>query len=167
MWIETPFCLLWLEVSPRGIRRLEPVLWPGALHPGAKEAEGPLAQEVERRLRAYFDRRRPGFSDLPLDYTGLNPLRVAVYEEVRRIPYGEVRSYKEVGQALALSARAVGAALRGCPFFLLVPAHRVVHQDGRLGGFKGLEGLKARLLSLEGLDLAPDGHLKGRKRGAV
>ncbi|WP_045246386.1 methylated-DNA--[protein]-cysteine S-methyltransferase [Thermus filiformis] len=163
MWIQTSLVPLWLELSPRGVRRLEPAFYPQDPFP---QNPSPLAREVEARIRAYFQGLRPGFSDLPLDYAGLSPWRVSVYEWVRGIPYGEVRSYKEVGQALALPARAVGMALRTCPFFLLVPAHRVVHADGRLGGFAGLEGLKARLLRLEGLDLTPDGHLKGGKRGA-
>jgi methylated-DNA-[protein]-cysteine S-methyltransferase len=41
-------------------------------------------------------------------------------------------------------------ALRASPFFLLVPAHRVIHADGRLGGFAGQEGLKLWLLRFEG-----------------
>ena len=48
---------------------------------------------MERRLKAYFQGLKPEFSDLPLDYTGLSPFRVGVYEWVRTIPYGKVQSY--------------------------------------------------------------------------
>lgn len=172
MWIETPLFPLWLELSFRGVLRLEPVLYPQVPSRAQQERASlaeptPLAQEVERRLKAYFQGLKPEFSDLPLDYTGLSPFRVAVYEWVRTIPYRKVQSYGGVGRALGLPARAVGMALKSCPFFLLVPAHRVIHQDGRLGGFRGLEGLKAWLLRFEGLELTPKGRLKGGKRGGL
>uniref|UniRef100_A0A7C5VIK1 Methylated-DNA--[protein]-cysteine S-methyltransferase n=1 Tax=Thermus caliditerrae TaxID=1330700 RepID=A0A7C5VIK1_9DEIN len=145
MLIPTPLTPLWLEVSPEGVRLLEP-----ALFPRGREAEGALALRVRERVLAYFAGERPDFLDIPLDYTGLPPVRVALYERVRRIPYGRTESYGALARELGLSPRAVGAGLRVSPFFLLVPAHRVVHADGRLGGFAGQEGLKAWLLRFEG-----------------
>jgi methylated-DNA-[protein]-cysteine S-methyltransferase len=116
-----------------------------------------LAQAVRERVEAYFAGEKPDFLDLPLDYTGLSPGRTALYQRVRRIPYGKTESYGSLALELGLAPRAVGAALRACPFFLLVPAHRVIHADGRLGGFAGQEGLKRWLLAFEGvLDLHPD-----------
>lgn len=152
MWIPTPLGPLWLEVSSLGVRRLEPVLFPRG-----EEARGSLARAVRERVEAYFAGEKPDFWDLPLDYTGLSPSRVALYQRVRRIPYGKTESYGRLARELGLAPRAVGAALRACPFFLLVPAHRVIHADGRLGGFAGQEGLKRWLLAFEGaLDLHPD-----------
>ncbi len=145
MLLPTPLTPLWLEVSPKGVRRLLP-----ALFPQGRPAEGPLVGRVAGALARYFAGERPDFLDLPLDYGGLDPRRVGVYEVVRRIPYGRTWSYKEVAEALGLSPRAVGAALKASPFFLLVPAHRVIHADGRLGGFAGREDLKVRLLRWEG-----------------
>uniref|UniRef100_A0A7C2FVS9 Methylated-DNA--[protein]-cysteine S-methyltransferase n=1 Tax=Thermus islandicus TaxID=540988 RepID=A0A7C2FVS9_9DEIN len=144
MLLPTPIGPLWLEVSPRGVRRLEPVLLPRG-----KEAEGPWADRVAEAVARYFRGERPGFGDIPLDYSGLSPKQVAVYEATRRVPYGRTVSYGSLAEDLGLFPRAVGAALRACPFFLLVPAHRVVHADGRLGGFAGREGLKAWLLRFE------------------
>ena len=132
MWLPTPLGPLWLEVSPLGVRRLEP-----ALYPRGPEAEGALALRVREAVQAYFAGERPDFLDLPLDYTGLSPARLRLYERVRLVPYGRTVSYGALGRELGLSPRAVGAALRACPFFLLVPAHRVIHADGRLGGFQG------------------------------
>ncbi|WP_018111338.1 methylated-DNA--[protein]-cysteine S-methyltransferase [Thermus igniterrae] len=145
MRIPTPLGPLWLEVSFRGVRRLEP-----ALFPEGPEAVGPLAEAVREGVLAYFAGKRPDFLELPLDYTGFSPARVALYERVRRIPYGRTTSYGALARELLLTPRAVGAALRASPFFLLVPAHRVIHADGRLGGFAGQEGLKAWLLRFEG-----------------
>lgn len=105
---------------------------------------------MREAVQAYFAGERPDFLDLPLDYTGLSPARLRLYERVRLVPYGRTVSYGALGRELGLSPRAVGAALRACPFFLLVPAHRVIHADGRLGGFQGQEGLKLWLLRFEG-----------------
>ena len=145
MWLPTPLGPLWLEVSPLGVRRLEP-----ALYPRGPEAEGALALRVREAVQAYFAGERPDFLDLPLDYTGLSPARLRLYERVRLVPYGRTVSYGALGRELGLSPRAVGAALRACPFFLLVPAHLVIHADGRLGGFQWQEGLKLWLLRFEG-----------------
>ncbi|WP_117237501.1 methylated-DNA--[protein]-cysteine S-methyltransferase [Thermus sediminis] len=145
MLLPTPIGPLWLEVSARGVRRLEP-----ALFPRGKEAAGPLVEQVAEALDRYFRGERPSFLDIPLDYSGLGLWRVGVYEATRRVPYGRSTSYSAVGEAAGLPARAVGMALRTCPFFLLVPAHRVIYADGRLGGFAGREGLKLWLLRFEG-----------------
>lgn len=145
MLIPTPIGPLWLEVSSDGVRLLVP-----ALFPRGKEARGPLAERVRERVLAYFAGEKPDFLDIPLDYTGVSPKRVALYERVRLIPYGRTESYGSLARELGLSPRAVGAGMRASPFFLLVPAHRVIHADGRLGGFAGQEGLKAWLLRFEG-----------------
>ncbi len=135
MWIPTPLGPLWLEVSSLGVRRLEPVLFPRG-----EEARGSLARAVRERVEAYFAGEKPDFGDLPLDYAGLSPSRVALYQRVQRIPYGKTESYGRLARELGLAPRAVGAALRACPFFLLVPAHRVIHADGRLGASPGRKG---------------------------
>ncbi len=106
MLIPTPIGPLWLEVSPGGVRRLEPALFPRGL-----EARGPLAEAVRDRVLAYFSGEKPDFLDIPLDYTGLSPERVALYERVRRIPFGRTESYGSLARELGLSPRAVG---RGC-----------------------------------------------------
>jgi methylated-DNA-[protein]-cysteine S-methyltransferase len=124
---------------------LEPTLFSRGL-----EAKGPVAERVRERVLAYFAGEKPDFLDIPLDYTGVSPKRVALYERVRLIPYGRTESYGSLARELGLSPRAVGAGMRASPFFLLVPAHRVIHADGRLGGFAGQEGLKAWLLRFEG-----------------
>ena len=87
----------------------------------------------------------------PLDLRGLSPFSLAVLEQVRRIPYGQTRSY---GQIAALAgrpgaARAVGRAMGANPLPLFIPCHRVLGAGGDLTGFGS--GLKAKqaLLDLE------------------
>ena len=67
------------------------------------------------------------------------------------IPFGETRSYswvaKKAGRPKAV--RAVGQALNKNPYLILIPCHRVIHSDGRLGGYVLGEKTKKALLLLE------------------
>ena len=69
------------------------------------------------------------------------------------IEYGDRISYGELAEEIGAprAARAVGNALRSNPITIVIPCHRVVRSDGRIGGYGGvdLEQRKARLLELE------------------
>ena len=113
---------------------------------------------VARQFDDYFSGRRRRF-DLPVGpVPGVTPFRRTVFETLRaEVPYGETISY---GELAALSgapgaARAVGSALRSNVLLLVVPCHRVITGDGRLGGFGGRPGIKRRLLALEGGPVPP------------
>ncbi len=72
-----------------------------------------------------------------------------------RIPYGRTRTYgalaREIGAPRA--ARAVGGAMAANPIPLLIPCHRVLAANNRMGGFsaEGGVGVKRRMLELEGV----------------
>tara|TARA_Y200000002_G_scaffold324468_1_gene286105 strand:- start:5 stop:283 length:279 start_codon:yes stop_codon:yes gene_type:complete len=76
-----------------------------------------------------------------------------VWKELKKIPYGETRSYKEVAIAIGhpQSARAVANACAKNPNAPIVPCHRVVRSDGNLGGYSAEGGTKkkAELLRIE------------------
>ncbi len=81
-----------------------------------------------------------------------------VWAELMRIPYGEVRSYADIARALGdpKAARAVGSANGKNRIPIIIPCHRVINADGRLGGYaSGLE-IKRKLLRLEGVLPAHD-----------
>ncbi len=88
----------------------------------------------------------------PLDLTRGTKFRLRVWDELRRIPRGETRSYGEVADALGKrrAARAVGGACGANPIPVLIPCHRVLAAKGGLGGFSGGVEWKRRLLALEG-----------------
>jgi AraC family transcriptional regulator of adaptative response/methylated-DNA-[protein]-cysteine methyltransferase len=74
-----------------------------------------------------------------------------VYEELLRIPTGETRTYREVAEAIGQpqAARAVGSACARNPVALAVPCHRVLRNNGNLGGYAwGIERKQA-LISAE------------------
>lgn len=93
----------------------------------------------------------PG-SGPPVDLNGLSDFTVEVLGLVSEIPWGSRRSYGWVAEEMGKpsAARAVGGALGRNPVPILVPCHRVVREDGSLGGFSGPKGWKELLLELEG-----------------
>lgn len=109
----------------------------------------PALAEAKRQLLEYFSGRRRNFA-LPLAPEG-SPTELRVWQLMAEIPYGETRSYGDLGKALALAPRAVGHACGMNKLPIFIPCHRVVGSDGRLGGYSGGEGAetKRRLLQLE------------------
>ncbi len=90
--------------------------------------------------------------DLPLDVAG-TAFQEAVWQELRRIPAGETRSYADIAAAVGKpkAVRAAGSANGANNVAVLIPCHRVVRTDGTLGGYAyGLER-KAKLLEREGV----------------
>jgi AraC family transcriptional regulator of adaptative response/methylated-DNA-[protein]-cysteine methyltransferase len=79
--------------------------------------------------------------DLPLDFQA-TAFQWRVWEELRAIPYGSTRSYSEIAKAIG-HPKAVRAVARACatnPVSLVIPCHRVIREDGSLGGYRwGLE----------------------------
>jgi len=74
-----------------------------------------------------------------------------VWDELRRIPRGETRTYQEIARAIGAPAavRAVGSACGANPVALVVPCHRAVRTDGGLGGYAWGLKRKKKLLALE------------------
>lgn len=89
--------------------------------------------------------------DDDLDLRGGTTFQVKVWTVLRQIPYGETRSYKWVASKLGdpYSVRAVGQAVGQNPVPIIIPCHRVIHENGSLGGFSGGILWKQRLLALE------------------
>ena len=74
--------------------------------------------------------------------------------EVAKIPYGNVKTYKDIAESINSSAyRAVGTAIGKNPFPILVPCHRVIRSDGKVGGFRGGTSMKIEILENEGIKI--------------
>lgn len=78
-----------------------------------------------------------------------------------RIPRGWVSTYGGIARHLGVprGARAVGGALARNPFPIIIPCHRAVRSDGRLGGFQGGLEMKRALLAFEGIEVSPAGRV--------
>lgn len=87
---------------------------------------------------------------VPVDVRG-TVFQRKVWDELRRIPAGETRTYQQIARAVGapLAVRAVGSACGANPVALLVPCHRAVRTDGGLGGYAWGLSRKKRLLDLE------------------
>ena len=109
-----------------------------------------LFADLMRRLRAYFAGQQAGFPD-ELALSRATAFQREVWEITRLIPYGETRTYGWVAERIGKpkAARAVGQALSRNPLPIIVPCHRVIASDGKLGGFTGGLAMKRALLALE------------------
>jgi len=114
--------------------------------------DGSVGKELEVDILSYLAGERINFSGYELDLTQATRFQRTVWQEVRKIPYGQTRSYRwiaeQIGQPQA--QRAVGMANRLNPLPLVIPCHRVIRSDGHPGGYSAGIGLKRMLLSLEG-----------------
>ncbi len=112
----------------------------------SRKGSAPVAAGAEQ-LKEYFARERTTF-DMPLAPEG-TAFQKAVWEELRRIPYGETISYGEQARRIRnpRSSRAVGAANGRNPLAIVIPCHRVIGSTGSLTGFGG--GLKAKEFLLD------------------
>ena len=119
--------------------------------PNAELVEGgtEFAALLERVIAAV---EQPGEApNIPLDVKG-TAFQEAVWQELRRIPPGETRTYAEIAAAVGKpgAVRAAGSANGANNVAVLIPCHRVIRTDGTLGGYAyGLE-IKQELLEREG-----------------
>jgi methylated-DNA-[protein]-cysteine S-methyltransferase len=123
----------------------------------ANETADPVLEASATQLKEYFAGKRHSF-DLPLAAAGTDFQR-SVWAALAAIPYGELRSYRDIAQSIAKpkAVRAVGAANGRNPLPIVVPCHRVIGADGSLTGFAGGLQAKTYLLELEGAIPAASG----------
>ena len=116
-----------------------------AIVPGENEH----LETLKKQVNAYFAGELREFS-LALVYPG-SPFQVRVWNELLRIPYGQTCSYEELARRIGSVSgqRAVGHANGTNRIAILIPCHRVVNKDGKLGGYGGGLWRKQYLLDLE------------------
>jgi len=112
-----------------------------------KETE--LIKRTYLQILEYFEGKRTTF-DVPIRFEGTS-FQMKVWEELRKIPYGETRSYGEIAKQVGVpkGARAVGGANHNNPILIIVPCHRVIGSSGALVGFGAGIPVKEMLLKLE------------------
>jgi AraC family transcriptional regulator of adaptative response/methylated-DNA-[protein]-cysteine methyltransferase len=114
------------------------------------ENDSRLRQAVSAILRGLEGERT--ILTLPLDIRA-SAFQIRVWSELRKIPYGETRSYAEIAEAIG-NPKAVRAVARACatnPVALVNPCHRVIGSDGKLSGYRwGIERKKAILAKEKG-----------------
>lgn len=118
----------------------------------------PIFEQTKEWLDAYFSGKNPDFT--PAVHLEGTPFRLAVWEILKKIPYGEVITYKDIAAEIArqggsqtMSAQAVGGAVGHNPISIIIPCHRIVSCNGSLTGYAGGISKKIDLLKLEQIDL--------------
>lgn len=127
----------------------------GSKDEAAKLLDAPLTlgpHKAERMLKDFFAGKGRALK-VEVDCGAMTEFERAVLGVVAKIPYGETRSYAAVARLAGRpgAARAVGRVMANNPVPLVVPCHRVVGADGKLGGFSARGGVstKTRLLAFE------------------
>jgi methylated-DNA-[protein]-cysteine S-methyltransferase len=102
------------------------------------------------QFEEYFSGKRTVF-DLNLNYNGYTEFQIAVWKELMDIPFGETRSYRDIAVSIRSprAFRAVGTACGLNPFVVVVPCHRVIAANGKLGGYSAGLLRKKWLLTFE------------------
>ena len=154
-WVDTPIGRLTLmyEDSPLLLKR---ILLPG-------EGKNPSDQELfpddgrpapAELARMVIDSLNGVQFQLPWDslsWEGITSLQQMVYVQTAAIPYGSLATYGEIAERIGRpkACRFVGSALAKNPFPILIPCHRVIRSDNKLGGFGGGVVLKRLLIDFE------------------
>ena len=131
-------------------RRLDPRRRDAAIRPAADPGG------AATRLRAYLEGELDALDGIAVDQPG-DPAQQDAWRVLRTVPAGRTVSYRELGTDAGLAdpasdpfgARAAGAACAGNHVAVIVPCHRVLRADGRLGGYGWGLGRKTWLLDHE------------------
>ena len=113
------------------------------------EQKSTVLAEAATQLGEYFAGKRREFS-LPVSLSG-TPFQKSVWQTLTEIPFGQFRSYGDVGQSTGRGSagRAVGGAVGANPIPIIVPCHRVLASDGRITGYSGGNGIPTKIWLLD------------------
>lgn len=123
---------------------------------GSKEttSTNPTLLQAKKEINSYFVGTLTKFT-IPVDLTKGTPFQRAVWQEINKIKFGQVKTYADIARAIGkpLAARAVGGAVGSNPIPLVIGCHRVLGSSGKITGYSGGKGLPTKriLLKLEGI----------------
>ena len=106
-------------------------------------------KNIKNQISLYASGRLKNFK-INYSFEG-SPLQKKIWKELSKINYGKVSTYGKIAKKVGTSPRYVGNVCGQNKLLLIIPCHRVIRSDGKLGGFSGRGGiiLKKKLLSLE------------------
>lgn len=145
--VSTPIGYVSAEGDGEGIHFISRA----AAKPNGRQADASKALDTyKKEMKEYFAGSRKAFS-VPLSVVSGTPFQRKVWNALRKIPYGSVKTYgdiaKEIGHPKAV--RAVGTAVGKNPLAIIIPCHRVVPSSGGIGKFGWGSDIKKKLLDLE------------------
>ena len=108
---------------------------------------------LQDKICSYFDGSKVHFTDVQVDLSGLTDFQQQILRTLRTISYGNKTTYADLAKTARRpkAVRAVGGVMAANPLPLILPCHRVLRTDGKLGGFSAQGGtdMKQRMLELE------------------
>lgn len=106
-------------------------------------------EEYRDQLAEYLSGQRSEFT-IKTDISGTS-FQESVWHELQKIPYGDTTNYTKIAEAIGhpKAVRAVGTAIGKNPLLMVIPCHRVLTKDNKLGGYRGGMAMKRDLLLLE------------------
>jgi methylated-DNA-[protein]-cysteine S-methyltransferase len=123
----------------------------------------PAMQQIIDRVLALLDGDAVDLSLVPLDFCDAPEFHRRAYEIARTIPPGKTMTYGEIAKRLGAphESREVGQAMGKNPIAIIMPCHRVLGADGKMGGFSANGGVatKRRILEIEGASAVGAGPL--------
>ena len=113
------------------------------------DSETALIKEVKTQLGEYFSGKRKTF-DIKFKSAGTD-FQKKVWKELQKIQYSKTKSYSEIAVAIGNrnAQRAIGSACNKNPIMIIIPCHRVISKNGKLGGFVYGNSVKQKLLEIE------------------
>ncbi len=133
-----------------------------ASFPNARQRSIPGVAQLAERMGRFLAGEALTFDLQILELERCSEFQARVLEAEYRIPRGSVSTYGRIARHIGvpMGARAVGGALARNPFPILIPCHRAIRSDGRLGGFQGGIEMKRLLLQYEGVEISPAGRVE-------
>ena len=166
--LETVIGFMGIAWSEKGLIRLclpqrnrEAVVRRLLHHPGvsASTDQPQWVVELIASIKAYAAGEDVDFSHVPVDLSGVDDFRLAIYDAARKLGFGETTTYGELAKRAGHAglARETGAALGANPVPLVIPCHRILAAGGKIGGFSAPGGsvTKEKMLAMEGVRVGP------------
>ena len=110
-----------------------------------------FTDNIDKEINEYLKGKRINFSFYNNLKAKGTKFQMTVWNELKNISYGNIKSYKEIAEAIGKpkAIRAVASAIGKNPIMIIIPCHRVIGSDGKLHGYAYGLDLKKKLLAIE------------------
>lgn len=133
-------------------------------YPEMQCAQRKIPDGIDNAIIALFKGQNKKVSLSAINLKKLTDFQSEVLKQVHRIPRGKVSVYSGIAARTGhpRAARAVGTVMANNPFPLIIPCHRVIRADGKIGQFGGGTQMKRELLEREGVIFGRKGIISGK-----
>jgi methylated-DNA--[protein]-cysteine S-methyltransferase len=110
-----------------------------------------FTDNIDKEINEYLKGKRINFSFYNNLKAKGTKFQMTVWNELKNISYGDIKSYKEIAEAIGKpkAIRSVASAIGKNPIMMIIPCHRVIGSDGKLHGYAYGLDLKKKLLAIE------------------